>query len=99
MAEILSSVSCTLLVSLASEVPFCLQIARSLDFLYLFYFHFQDLNDFVHLLPLFIYAFIDFFKWFLNFLFKDIYHIDKCYFYGFYFVLQLWACCDRIAGL
>ena len=63
MSEILSSISCILLVKLASEFLFQVPkafISRSLSlgFLYWLHFHSQALNCFIHFLPLLVFVFI-----------------------------------------
>jgi hypothetical protein len=75
MSEILSSISCILLVMLASVFPvlFPRFYFLSLCFLYCFYFYFWVLYSFVYFLHLFNCIFLYVFKGCICFLFKDLY--------------------------
>jgi hypothetical protein len=71
--------------------------------LYCFYFHFQVLNSFIRFLHLFVCIFLDFFKEFINFLFKGLYYLYKIafviVFLCFSCVVIFRACCSRRAGV
>lgn len=81
----LYSISYTLLVRIASEVPVWIikllisiflpfsHISLSMGYLCWFYFYFQLLSYFIQFCPLFVYTFIDPVKGFTLFLLKDLY--------------------------
>lgn len=102
VSMILSSISCNLLVKLASVVPvefLFFFLLLSLDFLYsIFIFMFS-----VALFLSSVFVFVDSFKGCIHFLFKDLYHTHKACFVVFFLCFSYFgifrACSGRVAGL
>lgn len=85
----------SIIVCLLCPVLFCL-----LFYFILFYFQFQVWTVYIYFLTLFVCIFIHFYKGFLNFLFKKIFHIHRGYFkvfalcFGYFALLRDF--CGRI---
>ena len=83
MPEIISFISCILLVRITSKLSVWVSKFSFPNFpkfyfsLYWLYFYLSCLECFVHFLPWFIWGFIDFFKGLIHFCFKYLYHIHK----------------------